>query len=33
MKKANDDWKSMGNAVGDATKKTWDCMASFFTRC
>jgi pyruvate/2-oxoglutarate dehydrogenase complex dihydrolipoamide acyltransferase (E2) component len=25
--------KSTGQAIGNATKKTWDCMISFFTRC
>lgn len=25
--------KSVGDKIGTATKKTWDCMISFFTRC
>lgn len=25
--------KSTGRAIGNASKKTWDCVASFFTRC
>jgi hypothetical protein len=25
--------KKAGETVKDATKKTWDCMLSFFTRC
>lgn len=25
--------KKAGDTVKDATKKTWDCMLSFFTRC
>lgn len=37
IKKANEDMKekakSMGQAFGDASKKSWDCMISFFTRC
>lgn len=37
MKKANEDFKesvkSANKKFGDAAKKTWDCMASFFTRC
>ena len=36
FKKANEDIKDRPNArpeVGDATKKTWRCIASLFTRC
>jgi hypothetical protein len=33
FKKAGENVKSAGQALGDATKKTWDCMLSFFTRC
>jgi hypothetical protein len=37
MKKANEDFKesvrSANKTFGDAAKKTWDCMTSFFTRC
>jgi hypothetical protein len=37
MKKAGENLKegakSMGDAVSGATKKTWDCMTSLFTRC
>jgi hypothetical protein len=37
MKKAGENItqgaKSVGNAVSNATKKTWDCMTSLFTRC
>jgi hypothetical protein len=37
MKKANDDVKekvtSTGQAIGDATKKSWDCMISLFKNC
>jgi hypothetical protein len=37
LQKANDDAKeqaqSAGQAIGNATKKTWDCMLSLFTRC
>jgi hypothetical protein len=37
MRKTNenvkDTAKSMGDAIGSATKKTWDCVSSFFTRC
>src|SRR5262245_28196137 len=25
--------KALGQSVGDATKKTWNCIASLFTRC
>jgi hypothetical protein len=25
--------KSVGETIGTVTKKTWDCMTSFFTRC
>jgi hypothetical protein len=25
--------KALGESVGDATKKTWRCISSFFTRC
>jgi len=37
MKKAGENLKegakSMGDAMSNATKKTWDCMTSLFTRC
>jgi hypothetical protein len=33
MKKAGDTVKQAGENVKDATKKTWDCVFSFFTRC
>ena len=37
LKKADEDMKesagSFGQKVGDATKKTWRCIASLFTRC
>ena len=37
IKKANEDVKdkveSLGDKVGDATKKTWRCITSLFTRC
>ena len=37
IKKTNDDIKekaqSLGDKVGDATKKTWRCISSLFTRC
>jgi hypothetical protein len=33
MKKANDNMKDAAKSVGDATKKTWECMISLFTRC
>ncbi len=37
LKKAGDNMKegakSVGDKLGTATKKTWDCMISFFTRC
>lgn len=37
MKKAGDTMKegakSVGDAIGSATKKTWDCMISLFTKC
>lgn len=37
VKKANEDLKnqaqSLGQKVGDTTKKTWQCIASLFTRC
>jgi hypothetical protein len=37
MKKAGENItqgaKSMGDAVSNATKKTWECMTSLFTRC
>lgn len=36
-KRANDktveQMKKAGDTMKDATKKTWDCMLSFFTRC
>jgi hypothetical protein len=33
MKKAGDTVKKAGETVKDATKKSWDCMVSFFTKC
>jgi hypothetical protein len=37
LRKANEDVKdkvqSFGQKVGDTTKKTWQCIASLFTRC
>jgi hypothetical protein len=37
IKKTNDNLKqgaqSLGDKVGDATKKTWRCISSLFTRC
>jgi hypothetical protein len=37
LQKANEDAKeqaqSAGEAIGNATKKTWDCMLSLFSRC
>jgi hypothetical protein len=37
LQKANEDAKeqaqSAGQAIGKATKKTWDCMLSLFSRC
>jgi pyruvate/2-oxoglutarate dehydrogenase complex dihydrolipoamide acyltransferase (E2) component len=33
MRKANENAKSNAEAFAKATKKTWDCMTSFFTRC
>jgi hypothetical protein len=33
MKKAGDTVKQAGETVKDATKKTWDCVFSFFSRC
>ena len=33
MKKAGDSVKQAGETVKEATKKTWDCVFSFFTRC
>jgi hypothetical protein len=37
MQKANEDMKdqaqSTGQAIGNATKKTWECMWSLFSRC
>ena len=31
--KMKDNAKSFGDKVGNATKKTWRCVASFFTQC
>jgi len=31
--KTAEQMKKAGDTVKEATKKTWDCMASFFTRC
>ena len=33
MKKAGETMQKAGETVKDATKKTWDCVLSFFTRC
>ena len=33
MKKAGETMKEQTKSFGDATKKTWDCVLSFFTRC
>jgi hypothetical protein len=33
MKKAGESVKQAGETVKQATKKTWDCVFSFFTRC
>jgi hypothetical protein len=33
MKKAGENAKSAGDAIGNATKKTWDCMFSLFKQC
>ena len=33
MKKAGESVKQAGDSVKQATKKTWDCVFSFFTRC
>ena len=33
MKKAGDFVKQAGELVKQATKKTWDCVFSLFTRC
>jgi hypothetical protein len=37
IKKANEDMKgqakSFGKSIGDATRKTWRCVSSLFTRC
>lgn len=32
-KKAGETVKEQTKSFGDATKKTWDCVASFFTKC
>jgi hypothetical protein len=33
MKKAGETMQKAGETVKDATKKTWDCVISLFTRC
>lgn len=33
VKKAGESVKQAGESVKNATKKTWDCVFSFFTRC
>jgi hypothetical protein len=33
MKKAGETVQNAGETVKQATKKTWDCVISFFTRC
>jgi hypothetical protein len=33
VKKAGESVKQAGESVKDATKKTWDCVFSFFSRC
>jgi hypothetical protein len=33
MKKANENMKEQAKSFGDATKKTWECVTSLFTRC
>ena len=33
MKKAGETVQKAGETVKDATKKTWDCVVSLFTRC
>jgi hypothetical protein len=33
MKKAGDSVKQAGETVKEATKKAWDCVFSFFSRC
>jgi hypothetical protein len=33
VKKAGESVKQAGESVKQATKKTWDCVFSFFTRC
>ena len=33
VQKAGQSVKQAGETVKDATKKTWDCVFSFFTRC
>ena len=33
MKKAGETMQKAGETVKDATKKTWDCVVSLFTRC
>jgi len=33
MKKAGESVKQAGESMKEATKKTWDCVFSFFTRC
>jgi hypothetical protein len=33
MKKAQEDMKTSVKTTGNAAKKAWDCLISFFTRC
>lgn len=33
MRKAGESMKQGAKSVGEATKKTWDCMISLFTKC
>jgi hypothetical protein len=33
IKQTNEATRSLGDNIGDATKKTWRCVASFFTHC
>jgi hypothetical protein len=33
VQKAGQSVKQAGETVKEATKKTWDCVFSFFTRC
>jgi hypothetical protein len=33
MKKAGETVEKAGETMKQATKKTWDCVVSFFTKC